>query len=67
MKICRHFRLPEQVIQGCAVGRIAFLDCGLGCTSYDPDPDPKSRNPHALRAWEGAESVDLSVDAMDDD
>jgi hypothetical protein len=57
MKICRHFRLPDQVIQGCAAGRIAFLDCGLGCKAYDPDPDPQSRHYCELLNWEGTDAT----------
>jgi hypothetical protein len=67
VKICRHFRLPHQIIRGCAVGRIAFFDCGLGCRSYNPDPDPQSRNFDELLAWEGAEATLSNIDAMDDD
>jgi hypothetical protein len=67
MKICRHFRLPHQIIRGCAVGRIAFIDCGSGCPAYDAESDPDDRHPDELRAWGGAEVTLSNIDAMDDD
>ena len=36
MIVCRHFD-PISNIRGCLVGRIAFIDCGPGCASYDPE------------------------------
>ena len=36
MTVCRHFD-PINTTRGCLVGRIAFVDCGPGCRSYDPE------------------------------
>jgi len=58
MIICRHFRLPEEVIHGCAAGRIAYVDCGPGCPVYDPDGAPSRRSEREIQAWAGSESED---------
>jgi len=58
MIICRHFRLPEQVIHGCAAGRIAYVDCGPGCTVYEPDGEPSRRGEREIEAWAGPTNDD---------
>lgn len=50
MDICAHFA-PTQSIRGCLAGRIAHIDCGAGCTLYQPDPLVRSEED--LKAWSG--------------
>jgi hypothetical protein len=54
MIICRHFCSPVEVVQGCRAGRIAYVDCGSGCATYDPDPEPMARPTEDLQDWAGA-------------
>jgi hypothetical protein len=54
MIICRHFCSPVEVVQGCRAGRIAYVDCGPGCSTYDPDPEPMARPTEELQDWAGA-------------
>jgi hypothetical protein len=53
MTICRHFRPVIGELMGCAAGRIAFLDCGPGCSVYDEDSAPEQRPTAEREAWTG--------------
>ena len=64
MIICRHFTTPDVCIHGCRVGRIAYVDCGPGCTAYDPDPHPEQRTDRAL--WIDDECDGLGVAVTDE-
>ena len=55
MKLCRHFD-PVNYIRGCAVGRIAFVDCGPGCTSYDAVPDEAAIDREIVEGWNGLDA-----------
>jgi hypothetical protein len=62
MIICRHFRLPEESLSGCEIGRIAALYCGKKCSAYDQDGAPSRRSDREHQAW-----LEMSNDIEDCD
>ena len=54
MNVCRYYD-PITLLRGCAAGRIADLDCGSGCSVYDPVEREAESDPVIVGMWYGRE------------